>query len=351
MAGQRLTRWLVLGGTAALALGAGAWVLLAQLDRLRLDEPIPPSVLPAVFVVEPGSSVTAIANDLARAGLLEHPGSWVRQARREGVAARIHAGEYLVPDGSTPRMVLDLLVAGHVQLHSVTLVEGWTYRQALAALRAHPAVVTTLTDVTEESVRVAAGLGQQHPEGQFFPDTYLFARGTRDIELLRQAHERLSDELAAAWDARRDDVPLATPYEALILASIVEKETGVADERPLIAGVFANRLRLGMRLQTDPTVIYGLGERFDGDLRKADLQRDTAYNTYTRAGLPPTPIALVGREALRAAVRPADTAALYFVATGRGDGRHYFAKTLAEHNDNVARYLAALRGATKEGPP
>ena len=351
MARRSLTRRLVLGGVAAAALVAGAWLVVGHLDRARLERPIPSSALPAVVVIEPGSSLTAIANDLAGAGLLEHPGSWVRQARREGVAARVHAGEYVVPAGATPRAVLDLLVAGQVRLHSVTLVEGWTYRQALAALQAHPAVVATLTKVTDESVREAVGLGQLHPEGQFFPDTYLFARGTREVDLLRQAHERLSRELALAWDQRRTDLPLASPYEALILASIVEKETGVAGERPLIAGVFANRLRRGMRLQTDPTVIYGLGESFDGNLRKADLQRDTPYNTYTRAGLPPTPIALVGREALEAAVQPADTEALYFVATGRGDGRHYFSRTLAEHNDNVARYLATLRGATEEGPP
>lgn len=351
MAGRSLTRRLALVAAAGAALFAGAWLFLGHLDRARLEHPIPAAVLPATIVVEPGSSLTAIANDLAGAGLLEHPGSWVRQARREGVAARIQAGEYLVPAGATPRAVLDLIVAGRVQLHSVTLVEGWTYRQALAALQAHPAVVTTFTEVTDESVREAVGLGQLHPEGQFFPDTYRFARGTHEVDLLRQAHERLSRELARAWDERRKDLTVAGPYEALILASIVEKETGVADERPLIAGVFVNRLRLGMRLQTDPTVIYGLGERFDGNLRKADLQRDTPYNTYTRAGLPPTPIALVGREALLAAVRPTDTESLYFVATGRGDGRHYFARTLAEHNDNVARYLATLRGATEEGPP
>jgi len=335
----------------AAALAAGGWWLLAQMDRARLEQPIPADRLPAGFVVEPGSSLTTVARRLADAGLLEHPGSWSRQARREGLAHRIQAGEYHVPPGATPRSLLDMLVEGRVQLHSVTFVEGWTFRQALDALLGHPAVVVTLEQPDEDAVRAAVGLGQLHPEGQFFPDTYLFPRGTRDIDLLRQAHERLVRELEAAWSERLPGLPLRTPYEALVLASIVEKETGVADERPLIAGVFVNRLRRGMRLQTDPTVIYGMGAQFDGNLRRADLQRDTPYNTYTRAGLPPTPIALAGRDALRAAVRPEDTEALYFVATGRGDGRHLFARTLAEHNDNVARYLATLRGARREGSP
>jgi UPF0755 protein len=190
------------------------------------------------------------------------------------------------------------------------------------------------------------GLGDRHPEGQFFPDTYRFRRGTTDRELLLLAHARLERELAAAWQRRAANLPIDTPYEALILASIVEKETGAPDERPLIAGVFTNRLRLGMRLQTDPSVIYGLGKTFDGNLRRRDLLADTAYNSYTRIGLPPTPIALPGRAALEAAVRPAATGALYFVATGRGDGRHFFAETLLAHNVNVSRHLANLRGGS-----
>jgi UPF0755 protein len=193
------------------------------------------------------------------------------------------------------------------------------------------------------------GLGERSAEGMLFPDTYLFPRGTSDEALLRQAKQRLESVLAAAWEARQPGLPLADPYEALILASIVEKETGAPDERPLIAGVFVNRLRLGMRLQTDPTVIYGLGAGFDGNLRRADLQRDTEYNTYTRAGLPPSPIALAGRAAIEAVTQPADTDALYFVATGLGDGRHRFARTLAEHNANVSRYILALRSARSGG--
>jgi UPF0755 protein len=187
------------------------------------------------------------------------------------------------------------------------------------------------------------GIQDGRPEGQFFPDTYLFPRGTTDRELLLQAHTRMQRELQAAWNRRAADLPLDSPYEALILASLVEKETGAAEERPLIAGVFINRLRMGMRLQTDPSVIYGLGEKFDGNLRRRDLLNDTPYNSYTRAGLPPTPIALPGRAALEAAVRPAKTKALYFVATGLGDGRHFFATSLVAHNANVSRHLSNLR--------
>ncbi len=188
-----------------------------------------------------------------------------------------------------------------------------------------------------------SGSWSVHPEGLFFPDTYRFPRGTSDRALLLQAHTRLERELQEAWARRAPNLPLETARDALILASLVEKETAAADERPLIAGVFVNRLRKGMRLQTDPSVIYGLGKRFDGNLRRRDLVEDTPYNSYTRAGLPPTPIALVGRQALDAATRPATTRALYFVATGLGDGRHYFAGTLEEHNKNVSRHLANLR--------
>ena len=212
-----------------------------------------------------------------------------------------------------------------------------------------PAVEARLPPGDMAALASSLGLGERSAEGMLFPDTYLFPRGTSDEALLRQAKQRLESVLAAAWEARQPGLPLADPYEALILASIVEKETGAPDERPLIAGVFVNRLRLGMRLQTDPTVIYGLGAGFDGNLRRADLQRDTEYNTYTRAGLPPSPIALAGRAAIEAVTQPADTDALYFVATGLGDGRHRFARTLAEHNANVSRYILALRSARSGG--
>jgi len=333
-------------GAAALAL---SWLGLRWLNDHRNDQPIAGLVAPRVVTIEPGSALSTVARRFADEGLLEHPDSWVRLARREDVAGRIRAGEFEVAPGATPRSLLRQIVAGQVLLHALTIPEGWTFREALSAIQQHPAVSATLPSADEAAWREALGLGERRVEGMLFPDTYRFPRGTRDVDLLRQAHDRLEQELEAAWASRLDDLPVATPYEALVLASIIEKETGAAVERPMIAGVFANRLRLGMRLQTDPTVIYGMGEAFDGNLRRADLVRDTPYNTYTRAGLPPTPIALPGRESLRAAVAPADTEALYFVATGRGDGRHLFARTLAEHNQNVARYIAAVRNGGAQG--
>ncbi len=332
----------------ALVVVAG-WLALERVDQTRVATPIAGLDAPRSFVVAPGSSLKTVAAELARAGLIEHPAGFTRYARRMGVATRLQAGEYLVEPGTTPRDLLERMVVGAVVLHSLTIPEGWTLRQAVAAIQSHEAVDVRLADASAATIAAAIGLEGQSPEGRIFPDTYRFARGTSDIELLRRGREKLDAELEAAWQARSDGLPIASPYEALILASIVEKETGIEEERPIIAGVFVNRLRRGMRLQTDPTVIYGLGEDFDGNLRRADMVRDTPWNTYTRAGLPPTPIALVGREALLAAVQPAETGALYFVATGRGDGRHYFARTLAEHNDNVARYIATVRGATKDG--
>jgi len=342
---------LAVAAATVVVLAAMAWFGLGWLDDRRNERSIPGLDGPRIVTIAPGSSLRAVARQLASEGLLVHPDSWVRLAQRQGVAGRIRAGEFQVEAGSTPRALLEQIVAGRVLLHAVTIPEGWTFRQALSAIQQNPAVDATLVGADEGALRASLGLGQRALEGMLFPDTYRFPRGTADVELLRQARTRMEEELAAAWGMRLDDLPLASPYEALVLASIIEKETGAADERPLIAGVFANRLRLGMRLQTDPTVIYGMGDDFDGNLRRADLERDTPYNTYTRAGLPPTPIALPGRESLRAAVAPADTEALYFVATGRGDGRHLFARTLAEHNANVARYIASERAGTRETAP
>ena len=280
---------------------------------------------------------------LERQGLIERPGTWRRHGKREGLATRIQAGEYRLSPGTSPAMLLAQFVAGDVILHSLTLPEGWTFRQALGrdpvACRGH----VRTRGLADAELLARLGLRDKSPEGLFFPDTYRFPRGTSDRELMLQAHARMKRELQEAWARRAKDLPIDSAYEALILASLVEKETAAADERPLIAGVFVNRLRKGMRLQTDPSVIYGIGERFDGNLRRRDLVDDTPFNTYTRAGLPPTPIALPGRDALDAAVRPAKTRALYFVATGLGDGRHFFADTLDEHNANVSRHLANLR--------
>jgi UPF0755 protein len=337
--------WIALS-LLAIAAAIALWFGWRQHEQEWLQRPIAGLGEAVVFEVPAGASLTGVADALQARGLLDEPGAWVRHAKRTGTATRIRTGEYQLLPGATPAAILNQFVAGEVLLHTLTIPEGWTAGQALIAIQSHPQVTVELRGLTEQQWMARIGLRDQHPEGQFFPDTYRFPRGTSDRELLLQAHARLQRELQAAWQRRAGDLPFGTPYEALILASIVEKETGAPDERPLIAGVFVNRLRKGMRLQTDPTVIYGLGEQFDGNLRKRDLQADTPYNSYTRAGLPPTPIALCGRAALEAAVRPAATDALYFVATGMGDRRHFFATSLVAHNDNVARHLSNLRGGS-----
>ena len=337
-----MNRWLQAAALFAFV-AIAVFLVWNHYERQWLQGPIAGLVEPTVFEVPRGASLTSVARRLEQAGLMERPSSWLRHATREGLSTRLKAGEYRLQPGTSPEMLLDQFVAGDVILHAVTLPEGWNFRQALAAIQSHPQVTAELRGLDDASILARLGMRDSHPEGLFFPDTYRFPRGTSDREIMRQAHARLEDELAAAWSRRAADLPLETPYEALILASLVEKETGAADERPQIAGVFVNRLRKGMRLQTDPSVIYGLGAGFDGNLRRRDLESDTAYNTYTRSGLPPTPIALAGRAALEAAVRPSTTDALYFVATGLGDGRHMFADSLAAHNANVSRHIANLR--------
>jgi UPF0755 protein len=263
--------------------------------------------------------------------------------RGSGLAGRVRAGEYRFAPRSTPREVMALLVSGKVVLHSLTIVEGWTFDQMRAAMAAHPHLRTTLHDSSGEEIMARLGRDGEHPEGWFLPETYRFPRGTTDLEFMRIAHEAMVATLDATWGERQDSLPFDSPYQALILASIIEKETGLAAERREIAGVFVRRLQRGMRLQTDPTVIYGAGPDFEGRLRRVHLDTDTPYNTYTRAGLPPTPIALPGRASLAAAVQPLEGRTLYFVATGRPDGSHAFSETLEEHNRAVQRYLATLR--------
>jgi UPF0755 protein len=272
----------------------------------------------------------------------------IAYARVTGADARVRAGEYSIEPGTTPDRLLALFESGKVVQHAVTFVEGWTFRELRAALAREPHLRQTLAGQGDTAVMRALEEPDQHPEGLFFPDTYIFGKGTTDLEILRQARTRMRRELESAWAARAADLPLENPYEALILASIVEKETAFASERPRIAGVFTERLRRGMRLQTDPTVIYGLGEKFDGNLRRSDLERDGPYNTYTRTGLPPTPIALPGAEALRATVQPDERGELFFVATGLPDGSHAFSRTLAEHQSAVKEYLVRYRRRNTE---
>jgi UPF0755 protein len=298
-----------------------------------------PLVLAAESVdvsIEPRTSARGVADTIAQSGVDVSPHLLYAWFRLSGNARQIRAGSYEIERGTTPRSLLGKLVRGEESLQSLTLVEGWTFRQLREALSRSPQLRADTKDLSDAMVMEKLGRVGQHPEGRFFPDTYSYAKGSSDLKLLALALRTMDRHLQAAWKQRAPDSPLQTPEQALILASIVEKETGRNADRGLVAGVFNNRLRIGMMLQTDPTVIYGMGERFDGNLRKRDLQTDTPWNTYTRAGLPPTPIAMPGRESLLAAVAPAQTTALYFVA--RGDGSSEFSANLDEHNRAVNKY-------------
>lgn len=291
---------------------------------------------PLQFTVTPGTSIKGLAAQLKRIGLLDEGIRFRLLGRVMGYAGRVQSGTYSIDRVLTPLELYGKLVRGEVTQAAILLVEGWNIREVRQELARHPQLEHKLVDMTDEDVLAILGSEENHPEGLFFPDTYFFHPGSNDIEILRRAYRVQKQKLNEAWETRSPGLPYATPYEALIMASIIEKETGAPEERPLIAAVFINRIKKNMRLQTDPTVIYGLGNSFDGNLRKADLQRDTPYNTYTRKGLPPTPIAMPGEAAIRAALNPARSDALYFVA--KGNGTHYFSASLDEHNRAVNRY-------------
>ncbi|PKO29523.1 MAG: endolytic transglycosylase MltG [Betaproteobacteria bacterium HGW-Betaproteobacteria-9] len=291
---------------------------------------------PVELTVQPGSSARTVAQAVTSAGVDVPTVLLYAWFRASGKGRLIKAGVYEIKPGTTPRSLLDQLVRGEQALRSLTLVEGWNVREVLAAVRASPDLNQDLDGLGMADIMARIGYAGRHPEGRFFPDTYRMVKHATASSVLRQAAEAMDQRLAQAWAQRAPDSPLRSPEEALILASIVEKETGAEVDRSMVAGVFSNRLRIGMRLQTDPTVIYGLGERFDGNLRRVDLETDSPYNTYTRAGLPPTPIAMPGWNSLLAAVKPAATPAMYFVA--RGDGSSHFSRTLDEHNSAVRRY-------------
>jgi UPF0755 protein len=325
----RLFRWVLLAvAAAALAALAGA--------RWYLDRALPLPSSPFDFEVPAGATLGQVARDLTAAGVLPHPAPLVALARVRSADRAIKAGNYEFVQGITLPGLLARLTQGEVTQVAITFAEGTTLRDLREALRARGDVAQETAALTDAELLAKLGIAAPHPEGQFFPDTYFFAAGSADAAILSRAHRLLRERLDAAWARRAPDLPLATPYEALILASIVEKETGRPAERPLVASVFVNRLRLGMKLQTDPTVIYGLGASFDGNLRKRDLEADGPYNTYTRAGLPPTPIALPSQASLEAVVNPPATKYLYFVA--RGDGTSEFTTNLPDHNRAVARF-------------
>ncbi|HRH80386.1 MAG TPA: endolytic transglycosylase MltG [Thiobacillaceae bacterium] len=288
------------------------------------------------FSIPSGASLRTVAQRLEAAGLLDEPWAFTLMARLQGHETRVRAGSYLLRPAMAPMDILERITEGGVRLARITFIEGWTFRQMREAIDHHPDLGHDTAQLSDADLMARLGVAEPSPEGLFFPDTYYFDVASSELSLYRRAHETLRQRLSAAWQSRAEGLPYRSPYEALVMASIIEKETGAPDERPLIAAVFVNRLRIGMRLQTDPTVIYGLGANFDGNLRKSDLLTDTPYNTYTRAGLPPTPIALPSEAALQAAVRPERSRALYFVAKGRG--RHHFSETLNEHNRAVSRY-------------
>lgn len=288
------------------------------------------------FDVRSGSSLRSVSAQLAAAGVIGRPEPFELLARVLGESGRLKAGNYEFNAPLTPLELLQQMTRGDVAQIALTIVEGWNFAQVRKALEAHPKIRSELAGLGDRDAAQRIGIDAETPEGWIYPDTYHFSDGSSDVAILKRAHRLMQKHLAEQWQQRAASLPLQTPYEALILASIVEKETGRASERPLVAAVFINRLRIGMRLQTDPTVIYGIGPTFDGDIRKRDLLTDTPYNTYTRNGLPPTPIAMPGLEALRATLNPAASDALYFVA--RGDGSSKFSRTLAEHERAVDQY-------------
>jgi UPF0755 protein len=318
----RLVIWVVIA-----ALGWAAWVVLRPAEGVSV---------PYEFTVRAGQSLSSVSHDLAARGVVSNAWPLTAYGRLTGKAGEIKPGIYRIEAALSPLAVFNKMVAGDSLRTRVTLIEGWNLTQVRAALATAPYLEHESAALSDAALAQRVGLTQPHAEGLLFPDTYVLDAGASDIALMRHAADAMQHHLQTAWAGRAADLPYRNAYEALIMASIIEKETGAAVERPEIAAVFINRLRIGMPLQTDPTVIYGLGARFDGDLRRADLKADTVYNTYTRRGLPPTPIAMPGQAAIAAALHPTDSKALYFVA--KGDGTHQFSATLDAHNRAVRQY-------------
>jgi UPF0755 protein len=320
----------VIAGAVLVAVVAGVGFARWAHEPIVTEEPV------IEFTVAPGSGAHAAGQQIADAGVPMQPLLFNLLARATGKSSRLKAGAYELKPGTTPLRLIEQLVRGEFAQESLTIIEGWTFGQMRQAMAANPGLKHDSAALSDEQLMAMVAPEFRKPEGLFFPDTYLFAKHSSDFQIFKQAHAMLMLRLAEAWNRRDPSLPYKTPYEALTMASIVEKETGQRAERGLIAGVFINRLKAGMLLQTDPTVIYGLGMSYDGKIHKRDLETDTPYNTYTRAGLPPTPIALPGLQSLTAALAPAKTSALYFVS--RGDGTSHFSDNLTEHNRAVNQY-------------
>ena len=342
MAGARRALGVLFVLSALLAGAAAYWLY----DRYTgfADAPLSGIEAGDTLQVERGDSFRRVLGKLREGGVRDgHDLEWQLLARELGTDARVQVGEYALEPGMTPRTLLTHMRDGRVVSYRFTIVEGWNMRELRAALSRAAPLVQTIGELDDAALMERLERAGVHPEGRFLPETYVYTRGDSDLDLLRRANRSLERVLEAAWEARAPDLPLADADEALVLASIIEKETGIAEERARIGGVFVRRLQRGMRLQTDPTVIYGMGSRYDGNIRRADLLADTPYNTYTRDGLPPTPIAMAGEAAIRAATQPAEGDELFFVAVGDGSGRHVFSRTLAEHNNAVREYVRRYR--------
>lgn len=311
-------------------------VLFTGWFAYQVNRPVQLPVVPYEFSIEPGSSLRSVARQLADAGVLRDVWSFVLLSRVMGLASSLKAGDYEIAVSTSPLQLLERVTKGDVNQSEVRFIEGWTFLQLRQTLDGHPAVRHDTINLSDKEILQLIGADEAAAEGLFFPDTYFFARGSSDVSILRRAYHAMQNHLNAAWAERAANLPLKNPYQALILASIVEKETGKESDRTMVAGVFVNRLRSSMLLQTDPTIIYGLGKAFDGNLRKKDLLADQEYNTYTRRGLPPTPIAMPGLPSIQAVLNPANTDALYFVS--KGNGESHFSGNLAEHNRAVSRY-------------
>ncbi len=335
----------LIGFVLLLASFVGGWFII-EFQTFNRGSLSNTTFAPVSYTIKSGASLSSVANELHQQGLMDHPRYWVWSARWERQADKIKAGEYAISPQMTPRQLLALFVSGKVIDYSLTIPEGWTFRQMIKALHQHDKIKKTLLDdsgklLDNEAIMTRLRLPGKHPEGMFYPDTYHFTNNTTDVAVLQRAYKQMQRRLDDEWQNRAPNLPYKNSYEALIMASIIEKETAAAEEREQIAGVFVRRLNKRMRLQTDPTVIYGLGESFDGNIRKRDLRAMNPYNTYKIKGLPPTPIALPGGDSIYAALHPAPGDTLYFVS--RGDGTHKFSETNEEHNAAVRKYQLKKR--------